>query len=79
MVSVSFAGGSMTSPPTMIHRLAQIAVASIRYWMIGANGDFTAITEQAKPAIRNPNTAIRNHLTRCFRADINVRSTASSG
>src|SRR3978361_1640319 len=56
MASINSAGGSTTTPPRMIHRLAQIDVVSIRYWTIGATEDFTAITEQAKPAMRNPNT-----------------------
>ena len=47
----------MTMPATMIQMPAPIATNSIRYWTSGASGDFTAITEQAKPAMRSPNTA----------------------
>ena len=41
----------------MIQVPAPIATASIRYWMTAASGDLTVITEQANPAMRNPNTA----------------------
>src|SRR6266576_439079 len=57
IASISAAGGSTTMPPTMIQRLTPIAVASIRYYTSGASGDFAAITEQANPAMRTPNTA----------------------
>jgi len=57
MASTSPAGGSMTIPPTMIQTLTPIAAANIAYCATGANGDFTAKTEQANPAIRSANTA----------------------
>ena len=44
-------------PPMMSHSPAPIAPNSIRYWTSGASGDLTAMTEQAKPAMRSVNTA----------------------
>ena len=58
MASISMAGGSITMPPMMTQRLTPIAANSIRYCTAGASGDFTAITEQANPAMRSPNTAM---------------------
>ncbi len=34
-----------------------MAATSIRYWKTTASGDFTAMTEQANPTMRSPNTA----------------------
>jgi hypothetical protein len=50
-------GGSTTMPPMIIQTPPPIAAASIVYWTSAAAGDFTAITEQANPAMRRPNTA----------------------
>jgi len=47
----------MTTPVRMIQTLHPIAATSMRYWNNAAIGDFTAMTEQAKPTIRTPKTA----------------------
>ena len=41
----------------MIASPMPMAPMTIAYWTSTAPGDFTAITEQAKPAMRRPNTA----------------------
>src|SRR6185295_19084527 len=57
MASISRAGGSTTTPPMMIQMLRPRTPKSIRYCTSAAIGVFTVITEQAKPAMRTPNTA----------------------
>src|SRR5579883_3088053 len=57
IASSNAGGGSITMPPMMAQMLTAIAAASIKYWTRGAAGDFTAMTEQANPAMRRPNTA----------------------
>ena len=44
-------------PPRIIHRPTAIAANSMRYCASAAIGVFTAMTEQANPAMRRPNTA----------------------
>src|SRR5262249_38384534 len=57
MASNSAGGGSITMPRITIQTLPPMAATSIRYWTSGAKDDFTAMTKQANPAIRSPNTA----------------------
>lgn len=57
MASISAAGGSTTTPPTIIQIPMPMPANSITYCTSAAIGVFTAMTEQAKPTMRRPNTA----------------------
>ena len=49
---------AITVAETSLFRVPQLLEKMMPFCiLIGANDDFTAITEQANPAIRNPNTA----------------------
>lgn len=57
MASIRPGGGSTTMPPMIIHSPTPTAPSTMTYWASTGLDDFTAMTEQAKPAMRRPNTA----------------------
>ena len=57
IASISAVGGSTTIPATISQRLPPIDANNSRYCRRGAMGDFTVMTDSAKPAMRSPNTA----------------------